>query len=774
MDVNPRISDDGGKVGAEAPAPQPSPDGPKVARRIPLLAKVISSAVALAPIALIGAPLHAAGLLPLAGLVVAASLGYAAFPFMTANTAPWIRAIPGVAVGLLGLAAIALGAANGGGGLAAIGALAALGGWGLVRFATIPAKWESQDETDILLTMLGMLSAITSVGLAAVPAVGVAGVIKVAAIIFTVPLLMQLPGWWGDSIVNLLRGLYRTAREAYAVATSIRRDTNGRKRVLAYADAALTASSWNGIWLGLIVLLPILLCEAVQFIGGIAVGLLSGALQAPQLALWTTVHHFAKDSSLNKRLAFGAHAVARRTSKQDSFNRWARPFIPWANSESPAQRALAGLGIRIVQLLWLLTTPFISLVGGLLGWVFAGDKARQPYDSALHDPKSLAAAQDLAGKHIPGFRAPEFTLGVLPARILASGIGGAGLLALVLLPGFGGGLVALTGFAIALMPLMPAKNVPAWLAHFTGRLLMASGLFAITEAAYRTITGSAAGRELAAGVIAFLAGLGLNNLILKVRREETGVLNTDDWRYSLGYVGALGTVGALTAAMRGPDGLIASILFWSGVASSLTLLAHLPKYLWLALVDTLAGVWSSLASSFRAFGAWHRKTTFVKGYLGKLGLIIEKYSIFVAPILLPFFLPIVAAYLLEWAAALTVGLALGILHSPSLFVGRAAHHQNPKGRMSRFWSGLNDALYGQLEGTRETFLEPFVESYNPPGKDGLNWFGLFMAGLGTSLWLLRTALALLLAPALLAWGVIQGIHRARTPVSETDPEKRPG
>lgn len=756
------------------------------APRIPFAAKVVSAAIALAPIALVGWPLIAAGSTILGGLVVLGSLGYAAFPFMSPATPKAIRALPGVAVGLLGLSGVVTGVLSGGLGLAAIGALSALGGWGLVRWANKTDKYP--DEVEILMTMLGMLGAVAAVGLGAAPVVGLAAIIKIAAVPATLPLLMHLPGWVGETIKNSFETLYVSARQSYRVASSLRRDTSLQKRLVNYSEAALDKSSWNVLWLGLVIWLPVLVSEAVQFVLGVAVGLLVGAIRVPQMAAWTIAHHFAKDSSINKRLAYGARVTANVTSKQGSFNALEKPFVAWANSDSVFKRLPAALGIRVAQIGWLIAAPFVALGATLGAWAFAGEEASKPYDYNLHSPDYLQTPRDVAGDNVPGVPRTDKAPGSAPARILAALVG-LGVFGVVVLPvALGGGLLGLLfsamGLSIAFMPLMPQK-APNWLAKAPGDFLLMAGAFTAFGAIRYALIGLPTWPIAATAIVAMLAGFGLKSLVNKIRDDEKKVFSTDDWKYSLGYVGALGMQTALSLSLLmlafGGGSPLAHGLYWGGLVSSLALLAHLPEYLWKGLGVAFEALFDSVGQAFGAFAAWHQKTKFSSNYMKWMGSMIKRWSVFVAPALIPFFVPILAAYLVELAASLVVGLTLGVYHFPWAFAWGSAYNKDPKSKYTRFWAGFNKAVWSQLAGSRKTFLYPFVEKFEKATSDAAEtgrptlkaYGGLFMTALGTTLWLARTALAIALTPILLLYGVIKGFQRMGQPSSENTYEDGP-
>lgn len=753
-------------------------NGSNGGNRVPVVAKILSALVAVVPAAFLGWPLLATSL-PLGVAVLAGSLAVAAFPFMSAGTPKLIRSIPGAIIAAGGLAALGLGVATAAAPMALVGAMAALGGWGMIRFARNAQKWQYMDQTEVLFTFLGALSAVGSIGLAALgPAGAAVTALRWVAYPASLALFMQLPGWVGRTISNTLQAAYLSVQDVYGVATSARKDTTLYRRLVNYSEAAFTASSWNALWLGLFVWAPIVVVEAAQVVIGAAMGLAVSALRAPVMIAWTLSNAWSQDSGLTKLLAAEAHLLFN-VSKVKTFNPLEKPLLPWADSDNIAKRAVGALGIRLLQTAWLAAAPVMTAGLYLVGWPKAVAVARQPQQAGFNDPRYISTEYDPLPSQVPPVAKPASAPGSTLARLMASAIG-LGAFAVFTLPviqgaGLLGILVAGTSVAVALMPLLRGKA-------FAGTLMTASGVFAALGAARWALIGlPGAGVVATFGVLAALSGFGLRNLVSKLTDPKTKIFDSDNGLYALGYVGALGLTTALSLVLGLASGPVALGLEIAGGISSLALLAHLPKYLWQGLGQTIEVGFHSIGAAFSGFGYWTSGTRFTDNLTSWMGGIIRKYSVFVAPALLPLFIPLVLGYAATFALSLSAGAAMAVLHAPLLYPWAASYNKDAKSTATRFWSGLNAPLYAALEGSRKSVLQrlakPLIEAANdaapsrrPTLKALLALSGIGLLELG---WLIWLAGVVAVSPLLALYGIATGIGRARSQPSADGQAENP-
>jgi len=717
----------------------------------------------LLPAAFVGLPLLSAGSLMGGSLVLASSLAAAGLAFMGRPTPPWARSLPGAALLGLGLAAL-------GGALGAfawhpliMGSLVALGGWGLIRFGRSQDKWDRPDHDEFAATYVGTLAAITGAGLALLSpggwlATGLTYVSYPAAVI----LLLHLPGWVGEAVSSAYRGLKLSLSDSYSLLTAVRRDTVIYKRLVNYSKAAFKRSAWNALWLGLLIWLPIAVVEILQAAVALATGLVFGALKAPLMILWGISHKLSPDSKLTKFLASWARYSLLESSKVKLFNHAEEVLIPYANSESIVKRALGALGIRLLQLSWLLTSPVFRPVISLAGFINAFGDVREPYDPDVHSPESLSLLEDPLPGRVPETPRPDPSslASPLPAKLLAFAIAlsAAALISLPLLqegPPYLSQLFAASAASVALLPLTPNWSwVPKWLRQLPGTLLLLSGIAAVMT-----------GISLGLGTIAALAGIGLRNLIEKLH-QGGGDYRGDDPEILGGFVGALGVLTGLGTSLFGLPfswtWSLPTVLTLVGYASSPLLLTHLPKSFWAGVWNVLGAAGKSISGIYRALNFWTRDTHFA----ANLRNFFRHYS--------PWLFLLEALTLLvqasEFLVAAALGLVLGALRAPAMFLWGAAYKKSPDGRWARFWAGFNRFCLEAMEGSKSWFFDPLVRplipamnqsvplSSRPTLKAALAFLGARFIQLLWLAWL--AAGATVLAPSILLAGLVKGLRSA--------------
>lgn len=679
--------------------------GPKKA---PLAPRLLTSVFALAPAALIGWPLLAAGSLVAGALTILASLGVAVLPFMSEGTPKVLRALPGVAIGALGLTALISGALAGAAPVIAMGAVVTLGGWGFVRFArTGGKKYDTAQE--LIAAFFGALGAVTGAGLVLLAPGGMlAAGLTIAAYPVTLALYMYLPGWIGEALTAAVHGLYLSVRDAHAVLSSLRRDTSLKRRLDAYTRASLKRSPWNAVWLGLLVWLPLLVSEAASSVVGAAGGLVLGAMRLPLMLLWGASHKLKADSKPTKFLATWA-SFQFEGSKVLLFNRFETPLLPWANSDRFAKRAAAGLAIRGLQLAWLAYSIAITPLAYAIGFVHALRAVDKPYDANTHDPNYLKLASDPLPAAVPEVPQPEVTT-ALPSKILAAAIGLSPLWLLgahLIGTGFlGWGMIA-AAVAIGAMPLMPSSAaLPAMLRRAPGTLLALVGGFSAFGAARMALfVGLPTGMILPLGVVALLAGIGLRALIDKLRDSKTSEWKLDQPEYIGGFVSALSLSAALGAALLGLTGPLALGLTIAGFALSPLLLYHLPRYLWAGVGAAVTSLPAGVAAAWDFMSLWRHDSKFNHNLNAWYGYWTKQSIWYAAMFLVPWALTL-AAFAVDAALSLAVGLVIGATRVLPRFAWGLAFDKNPESRAAKFWTGFNTHLVDQLEGAKASQFDP--------------------------------------------------------------------
>jgi hypothetical protein len=698
---NDNNGNNGGNGGGQAP------------KKAPLVPRILSAVLALAPAALIGWPLVAGGSLIAGSLVVLGSVGVAALPFMSERTPAFARSLPGFVIVALGVTTLAGGLSTGALALS-MGAVVALGGWGFVRFArTTGRKYDSPE--DLIAAFFGSLAAVTGAGLALLhPAGLIATVLTVAAYPTTLALYMYLPGWVGASLESVMRGIDVSVRDSHKVLSSVRHDTVLANRLQAYTRASLKASPWNAVWLGLLVWLPVVVVEGASSLIGVVHGLALGVVRAPVMLLWGAAHKIAPQSAATRFFAGWARS-SYFINKPVMFNAFEAPLLKYANSKSRVVSVLGALGIRFLQAGYLLSSAFWTPLTVAFGWIDGIREAAKPNDDKRHDPDSLSLGSDPFPSQVPSEDDPTATvawpgklmataIGLSPLALLGSPLLGAGVL--------GWGMIAAIA-TIGLMPVMPkSAALSAGIRRLPGTILSMTGLFAALGAARYALIGLPTGWILGLGVLAFMGGIGLRALIDKLRDSKTSVWQLDEPEYIGGFVSALAMAAALGAAMLGVTGPLMLGLGIGAAVLSPLLLYHLPTALWSGVGAALLGLFSPIRKIWDVMGFWRDDAQFNRNLNAWYRYWTGQSGWYAAMFLVPWALTLVS-YAVEAALSLGVGLIVGVSRIPANFAWGWAYEKQYDGKSARFWTGFNRFLSDSIEGSKKTRFDPLVSKLIP-------------------------------------------------------------
>lgn len=615
--------------------------------KTPLYAKIIAVGIAFIPAAVIGWPLVAAGSFVYAGLLAAGSAALASMVLLSDRSSPAVRALPGYAIGALGLVSLATLIGGFSWLTLSLGAVVTVAGWGFTRFAKKELKDRSLESGEVIAAFFGALAAITGAGIVLLTPAGWVATGFTVLSFGSALLFRYLPGWVGRGIDTVARNEMTIWAGAYKTMTSLKRDTSMLKRLEKFTEAAIDEKPWNAIWVGLLLWVPVLALELVQLAltAVLAVGL--GIAQAPLMfvagatesAYWNGVAKSVFDWS--------------QGSKTGWFNKWEALFIPTINGGNAVTRVLASLAVRAGQWGWFVS----AAVAGTFGQLVALFKPTPGERSLPADP--------LEGK-IPEI--PAYKIGsAVPGKILATLIG------LAPLYFFGGVLLAggplgwlVLGFTglTALMPFTP------WGGRAASTLMTVAGGWTLFESIrFLALAGLPTYWLIGAGAVAFLAGFGLANMIKKLRNKETKAYDLNEPEYILGYAGAVGVGLGVMVALSGLTSPLGIGLMLGGSLLSLALLYHLPAWLWRGVWGVIAGLFKPMGSvpdvsqkvwsdtkAHEAIGDFYKAR--FKGAHWTTAVVLG--LIFAIPALITHaILPLV-----EWAVGLALGLAVGAARTP--------------------------------------------------------------------------------------------------------------
>jgi len=348
------------------------------------------------------------------------------------------------------------------------GAFALIGGWALTRYGLgkTEGRYGSYGSVETLSAFFGGLAAMTGVALAASTPLGLIGTgllwlsYPLAALLW-----FHLPGWIGKGMTSAIEGLWHGILGMSRVLTAIHRDTVLLDRLQKFSERHWDASKWNAVWLA-VMWTPILLGEAVMYALSAAAGLVVGAIAAPVNFLWGASAKLWPESKLTVYFAEAARFVFDnvQNGKVARFNPLEAKLIPLANSPKFLVSAVGSVGIRALQLGWLvyalIATPLLSVGGLLVAFARVGE-----YDSKRHRPSSTRINRDDSPSEKP--EQPDQpepgnpSKSPLAPKLIAA--------ALALVPAYFFGLPILAGASFIQIPLYLGLVIPLAAMPFLGK-----------------------------------------------------------------------------------------------------------------------------------------------------------------------------------------------------------------------------------------------------------------------------------------------------------------
>ncbi|MBI2385819.1 MAG: hypothetical protein HYV14_07385 [Elusimicrobia bacterium] len=748
----------------KAPAPR-APKGP-------FWPRLLSAGLALAPAVFLGLPLLAASAYLVGGLVIATSVALAVMPFLSEASPKALRAAPGLALSALGVASagVALSLSFGLGVAVApaliwTGALAIIGGWGLTRYGLgkTEGRYGSYGSVETLSAFFGGLAAMTGVALAASTPLGwtATAVLWVSYPLATL-LWFHLPGWVGKGMTAAVEGLWHGILGMTRVLTAIHRDTVLFDRLSKFSERHWNASKWNGVWLA-VMWTPIMLAEAVMYaLSGVA-GLAVGLVAAPVNFLWGASAKLRPGSKTNVYFAESARLVFDnvQNGKVARFNPLEAKLIPLANSPKFFVSAAGSLGIRALQLGWLVyaavATPLLSVAGLILAFGRAGT-----YDEKRHDRRSLRVDKDDSPSEKPTEPTDPEPGNPSKATIVPKLIA----VALALVPAYFFGLPVLAGASFIQIPLyfalvlplaaMPfLGKAPLWAKSFAGRALFYNGLVLLLN-----------GSAIWVGLIALLGGWGFDRWVKKTQ-EKGGTFDEAEIGAFFGVLGSAAAVGAAWAGFLG--GWIGWGTLALAAATSPFLLMHLPSWVWEGLRGAVKSVWRSMEAFHDVLGFWHEDTRFrsnlkrhARHWLGKT----YWNGVWLSAIWVPTGLVQAAEFILSVA----LGAVAGLLRAPFAFAAAAFRDAKSGSKAALFATGLVDAWRDSSDGNKRLFdrlvsgLTPAMdEATAETGRPTAKAAGAFLLARFVQLAWLIGAVAMNLSGIAFLIGLYRGVRAALAP-----------
>lgn len=678
----------------------PAPRSPKG----PFWPRLLSAGLALAPAVFLGLPLLGASTL-IGGLVIASSLTLAVMPFLSESSPKLLRAAPGVALAGLGLAVASVSVVLSVGMGAFIspalfwtGALALVGGWGLTRYGLgkTEGRYGSYGSVETLSAFFGGLAAVTG---AALIASGPLGWTATALLWLSYPLAtllwFHLPGWVGKGMTSAFEGVWLGALGLSRVLTAIHRDTVLLDRLQNFSKRHWNASKWNGVWLA-VMWTPIMLAEAAMYalsgVGGLAVGLVT----APVNFLWGASAKLWPGSKVNVYFAEAARLVFDnvQNGKISRFNPLESKLIPLANSPKFLVSATGSVGLRLLQLGWLVyaavATPLLSIAGLILAFGRLGsydEKRHSASDRRIerHDsPSEKPTEPDQPEPGAPS-KAP------IAPKLIA--------VALALVPAYFFGLPVLAGhsliqiglyfplvLSLAAMPFM--GKAPAWAKSIGGKALFYNGLVLLLN-----------GNAILVGLIAWLGGWGFERWVKKTQ-EKGGSFDEAELGAFFGALGSAAAVGAVWAGFLG--GWVGWGTLALAAATSPFLLMHLPEWVWSGLRGALKGVGASIRAYQDVVRFWSDDTAFRRNLKSHANYWLKKTywnGVWLSAIWVP--TGIIEAA--EFVVTLALGLVTGLVRVPFTFAAAAFREAKPDSKAALFTRGLVDGWKDASEGSKALF-----------------------------------------------------------------------
>ena len=690
----------------QAPAPR-APKGP-------FWPRLLSAGLALTPALLLGLPLLSASAYLVGGLVIASSVSLAVMPFLNESSPKILRAAPGLLLGALGVAVagVSLSLSFGLGvavapALAWTGALAIIGGWGLTRYGLgkSQGRYGSYGSVETLSAFFGGLAAMTGVALAASTPLGwLASAVLWLSYPVSVLLWFHLPGWVGQGMSSALEGVWLGGFGLSRVLTSIHRDTVLLDRLQNFSKRHWNASKWNGVWLA-VMWTPIMLAEAAMYALSALGGLFVGAVTAPVNFLWGASAKLWPEGKSTIYFAEAARLVFDnvQNGKVARFNPIEAKLIPVANSPKFLVSAVGSLGLRLLQLGWLVYTvvaaPLLSVAGLILAFAKLGSYDQKRHAPAYrrierHDsPSEKPTEPDQPEPGTPA-KAP------IAPKLIA--------VALALVPAYFFGLPILAGHSIiqiglylalvlplAAMPFL--GKAPAWAKSFAGKALFYNGLILLLN-----------GNAIWVGLIAWLGGWGFQRWVKKTQ-EKGGSFDEAELGAFFGALGSAAAVGAVWAGFLGG---------WTGwgtlalaAATSPFLLMHLPEWVWSGVRGAFKSVIGSIESYEAVASFWHDDTKFRSNLKSHANYWLKK-TYWNGVWLSAIWVPTGVLQAVEWAVSVALGLVTGLVRAPFGFAAAAFKQAKPDSRAALFTKGLVDGWSASSEGSK-AFFDRLVSSLKP-------------------------------------------------------------
>ena len=751
------------------PAPPSGPSGAPRSPKGPFWPRLLSAGLALAPAVFLGFPLLAASAYVVGGFVVATSLALTAMPFLSESSPKLLRAAPGLTLAALGIAGagIALSLSFGLGiavapALIWTGALAVVGGWGLTRYGLgkSEGRYGSYGSVETLSAFFGGLAALTGVALAASTPLGwTASALLWLSYPLAALLWFHLPGWVGKGLTAALEGVWLGGLGLSRVLTAIHRDTVLLDRLQNFSKRHWTSSKWNGVWLA-VMWTPIMLTEAAMYALSAAGGLFVGAVTAPVNFLWGASAKLWPGSKANVYFAEAARLVFDnvQNGKIARFNPIESKLIPVANSPKFITSAAGSLGLRALQLAWLVYTviaaPLLSIAGLLLAFGRLGS-----FDEKRHAVSSLRVER----RDSPSEKPAEPTEPEPGAPAKAPFAPKLIAMALALIPVYFFGLPIIAGHSLIQIPLyfalvlplaaMPFMGkTPYWAKSFAGRALFYNGLVLLLN-----------GSAIWVGLIALLGGWGFNRWVKKTQ-EKGGSFDEAELGAFFGALGAAAAVGAVWAGFLG--GWIGWGTIALAAATSPFLLMHLPEWVW----SGLRGAFSAFARPMRALddvaGFWHDDTKFRSNLKDHASYWLKKTywnGVWLSAIWVP--TGIVQA--VEVVLSVALGAVLGLPRAVFGFAASAFKEAKPGSRAALFTAGLLAGWSASSDGSKKLFdrlvsgLKPAMDEAAPEtGRPTLKAMGAFLLARFVQLGWLLGVLALNLSGIAFLYGIYAGVRAA--------------
>lgn len=750
------------------PAGAPAPQTPK---KGPFWPRLLSAGLALAPAIFLGLPLLAASAYVVGGLVLATSAALAVMPFLSETAPKALRAAPGLALAALGVASagIALSLSFGLGVAVApaliwTGALAVIGGWGLTRYGLgkSEGRYGSYGSVETLSAFFGGLAAMTGVALAASTPLGwtATGLLWLSYPLATL-LWFHLPGWVGKGMTAAVEGVWHGILGMSRVLTAIHRDTVLLDRLQAFSERYWNSSRWNGVWLA-VMWTPIMLAEALMYALSAVAGLAVGVVTAPVNFLWGASAKLWPGSKANVYFAEAARLVFDnvQNGKVSRFNPLEAKLIPLANSPKFLVSAAGALGLRALQLGWLvyaaLATPLLSVAGLILAFGRAG-----AYDEKRHAHRSLRINKDDSPSEKPEEPADPEPGNPSKATIAPKLIA----VALALVPAYFFGLPIIAGASFIQIPLyfalvlplaaMPFMGkAPLWAKSLAGRALFYNGLVLLLN-----------GSAIIVGLIALLGGWGFGRWVKKTS-EKGGSFDEAELGAFFAALMSSAAIGAAWAGFLG--GWIGWGTLALAAATSPFLLMHLPSWVW----EGLRGVFKSFGRSMEDFadvaGFWHEDTNFRTNLESHASYWLEK-TYWNGVWLSAIWVPVGLLQAAEFVLSVALGAVVGLLRAPFAFAASAFGEAKSGSRAARFTKGLVDGWKAASEGSKALFdrlvsgLVPAMNEAAPEtGRPTFKAAGAFLlARLIQVAWLLG-AVAMNLTGLAFLIGLYRGVRAAFT------------